>query len=129
MTLHSESDECLKEWIGSVVNKEAKRMAKKGSPSCLAKTDSDSLLQLSNQMIADELKEKASIMHTVLRSAIVTPRQNKKILNGESKDRSISAIAMASSVILKKRCSNLSAQAFRVGFILHFSGAKKMVNI
>ena len=66
---------------------EAKRMATKGSPSCLAKTDSDSLLELSNQIIVNELKEKAPIMHTVLRSAIVTPRQNKKILNGESKDR------------------------------------------
>ena len=94
---------------------------------CFFSMDCQFLLTLSDQKIVDELKAKAPIIHTLLRRAVILQRREAKISKGESKDISAPAIPMAASILLKKRSTSLSAQAYRVGFILHHSGAKKLV--
>ena len=102
-------------------------MASKKVPSFLSKTDPESLLGLPDQCIVSELKERAPFLHRVFQSAVMTKRRKMRLLNGQYEDTSIPAISMATSALLKKRCSYLSAQAFRIGFVLHHNGAKEMV--
>ena len=55
-------------------------------------------------------------------------RQARNVTEGLKPDRSLQAISMACSVLLESHCNTLSAQAYQVGFILHHSGAKKLVS-
>ena len=121
-------EQYVKQWIVSKVKKEAKTICRKKIPSVLQKTDPQSLLSLSDQTIVSELQEKAPILHTVLRATAVSQKWEQKIKMGKCTDVSIPGISMAASVVLKSGCSYLCAQAIRIGFVLHHSGAKKLVS-
>ena len=126
-TQHETFNENLISWIKSKVDEEASHLASPKLPSLFSSVDHQSLLTLSDQKIVDELKAKTPILHTILRGAVVPQRREAKICKGQSKDISAPAISMAASILLKKRSTSLSAQAYRVGFILHHSGEKKLV--
>ena len=62
-----------------------------------------------------------------LKAVVITKRNKKKIMSGLKKDTSNVAVSVAASVLLKKCCHSMNGQAYRVGFILHLSGAKELV--
>ena len=75
----------------------------------------------------EEFKQKAPVLYQLLYATVVTRKRYLQIKRGEETDTfSTPAISMVASVLLKNRDPKLCAQAYRVGFILHHSGAKKL---
>ena len=127
--VHSETFKtCFEVSLRKIVEQETQHLTSRKQPSILSKTDSESLLTFSDKKFADEIKERAPTVYRVLHAISTSKRQARNVTKGLKPDRSLQAISMACSVLLKSHCNTLSAQAYRVGFILHHSGAKKLVS-
>ena len=120
----------INDHITEMVQKESLNIASANNPSMLAKTDPKSLLEFTDEKFVEELRQKALVLYQVLFAAVVTRKRYLQIKRGEETDAfSKPAISMAASVLLKNRDQKLCAQAYRVGFILHHSGAKNLVSL
>ncbi len=127
--LHSATfKECFEVSLTKIVQQETQQLTSRKKPSILSKTDSESLLTFSDKKFVDEIRERAPTVYSVLHAISTSKRQARNVTKGLKPDRSLQAISMACSVLLKSHCNTLSAQAYRVGFILHHSGAKKLVS-
>eukprot|EP00112_Aurelia_sp_Birch-Aquarium-sp1_P023413 Seg6971.2 transcript_id=Seg6971.2/GoldUCD/mRNA.D3Y31 product="hypothetical protein" protein_id=Seg6971.2/GoldUCD/D3Y31 len=118
---------CLLKWIENTALDEASRMASSKNPSVLLKTGCDDLLKLKNDDIVNEFKERAPLSFLVLYANAVSRRRKKRILEGTSVDSSLKGLSMTIAVLMRMRCPMMSALSYKVSFILHHSGAKKMV--
>lgn len=103
-------------------------------PSILRDTTPEGLKQFTESAHVTELSERAPVLYTILSSAAGKPVISKaRNQNGENETNDESntatpAISMAASILLKKRCPQMSAQAYRFSTVLWHSGAKKQVS-
>lgn len=87
----------------------------------------EDIISFSEEKCETELKTKAPVFHGCMQAATVSANSKKKLEAGKTVNTS-SALTMAASVLLKRRCPQMSAQAYRfsIGVLWH-SGAKKQV--
>lgn len=103
-------------------------------PSILRDTTPEGLKQFTESAHVTELSERAPVLYTILSSASGKPVISKaRNQNGENETNDESntatpAISMAASILLKKRCPQMSAQAYRFSTVLWHSVAKKQVS-
>ncbi|CAH3165645.1 unnamed protein product, partial [Porites lobata] len=125
-------DALLEKVCGSVIE-ECKDLCSVRKPSILRDTTPEGLKQFTESAHVTELSERAPVLYTILSSAAGKPVISKaRNQNGENETNDESntatpAISMAASILLKKRCPQMSAQAYRFSTVLWHSGAKKQV--
>lgn len=127
-------DAILQKVRGTILT-ECKDLCSVNSPSMLRNTTPAGLKQFNESAHVAEFSERAPVLYSML-SAAVEKRGNistdiQDVENGnknESKSKAAPAISMAASVLLKKRCPQMSAQAYRLSTVLWHSGAKKQVS-
>ena len=123
----------LEKVCGSVIQ-ECKDLCSVRKPSILRDTTPEGLKQFTESAHVTELSERAPVLYTILSSAAGKPVISKaRNQNGENETNDESntatpAISMAASILLKKRCPQMSAQAYRFSTVLWHSGAKKQVS-
>ena len=99
------------------------------SPSIFSKVSSDDLVQLTDTAIIEELQERAPILSRCIKATTRSKRsmaEKEKAKKGE-KDKRIPAISLAVSILLRSRCSYMSANSYRMSTILWHSGVDKKV--
>ena len=120
--------EILRKVRGEIEN-ECHSLCSIKNPSLFRRSSPEDLISFSETKCAAELKEKAPVLHECLQAATISRESKKKMESGEKHSiNTSSAITVAASVLLKRRCAQMSAQAYRfsVGVMWH-SGAKKQV--
>lgn len=123
----------LEKVCGSVIQ-ECKDLCSVRKPSILRDTTPEGLKQFTDSAHVTELSERVPVRYTILSSAFGKPVISKaRNQNGENETNDESntatpAISMAASILLRKRCQQMSAQAFRFSTVLWHSGAKKQAN-
>ena len=83
-----------------------------------------------------ELDNRAPVLHAVLSSAVwKNPTVKENLTDVQEPNRAseqhakiVSPISVAKSILLKSRCPQMSAQAYRLSTVLWHSGAKKQVS-
>ncbi len=126
----SEDSECkieLNNWLENKIKDETSNIVSSKNKSVLAKIQPNDILNISNNDIVNEVKERAPLIYLVMKSIVISRRRKKKIQEGISQDTTNPNIAMAISVMMRVRCPFLSALAYKISFVLHHSGAKKQV--
>jgi len=127
--------DALLEKVRAAVTSECKDLCSVKTPSLLRNTSPTGLKQFSESAHVAELAERAPILYLLLSAAVGKPipqtAGNHDEENASSSDtdsnKTVPAISMAASVLLKTRCPQMSAQAYRVSTVLWHSGAKKQV--
>ena len=119
--------ELLAKVQGEIEN-ECQRLCSNKNPSLFRRSSPKDLISFSENKCETELNEKAPIFHNCLQAATICKETRKKMELGQKQCNTSSAITMAASVLLKRRCSQMCAQAYRfsIGVMWH-SGAKKQV--
>jgi signal-transduction protein with cAMP-binding, CBS, and nucleotidyltransferase domain len=111
------------------IQAECTALCSKKNPSILSKVSSDNLMQLTDTAIVKELHKRAPILSRCMEATTQSKRsmaeQRKGKKDGENKR--IPAISMAASILLRSRCSLMSANAYRMSTILWHSGVDKQV--
>jgi hypothetical protein len=98
------------------------------NPSMFRKCSSEDLVNFSERDCEIEMKVKAPTLFGCMLAATVSAKTKKKVESGRAKCNTAPAITMAASVLLKRRCPQMSAQAYRFSLgVLWHSGAKKQV--
>ena len=111
------------------IQAECTALCSKKNPSILSKVSSDNLMQLTDTAIVKELQERAPILSrcmiatTQSKRSMAQQRKGKK----DGKNKNIPAISLAASILLRSRCSLMSANAYRMSTILWHSGIDKKV--
>lgn len=102
------------------IGQECQQLCSIKSP-MLRKCDPHSLSTFCDEEFEKELQLRAPVFHSCLTTAIIDNKHKKGKLIAP-------AITMAASILLKQRCPQMSAQAYRyaIGVLWH-SGAKKQV--
>lgn len=99
-------------------------------PSILRKTKAKQLQEFSERK-CEELKTRAPTLHGCIRSVTTSSKKRRKIEKGSNNDEQNDAapISLAASIVLlKQRCPQTSAIAYRFSLgVLWHSGAKKQV--
>ncbi len=117
----------LKKWMEDKISAEVSAVVSIKNPSILSKTDCNALLNLRNEDIVCELKERAPTLYLALYSAVNSQKRRNMISEGHSDDKSPTSLAMALSILMRRRNPTLTALSYRVSMVLHHSGAKKKV--
>ena len=119
--------ELLTKVRGEIEN-ECQTLCSNKNPSLFRRSSPQDLISFSENECESELKEKAPVFHMCLQAATICRETRKKMESGQKQCNTSSAITMAASVLLKRRCSQMCAQAYRfsIGVMWH-SGAKKQV--
>ena len=127
-------DELLQKVCKSI-NEECKELCSTKSPSVLRDVSPLGLKQFTEATHVAELATRAPVLYAVLSSAVgknPTVKENFDVQepNPTSKQRTkiLPPISMAASILLKSRCPQMSAQAYRLSTVLWHSGAKKQVS-
>lgn len=107
----------LEKVCGSVIQ-ECKDLCSVRKPSILRDTTPEGLKQFTDSAHVTELSERVPVRYTILSSAFGKPVISKaRNQNGENETNDESntatpAISMAASILLRKRCQQMSAQIF-----------------
>lgn len=112
---------CLLKKVESEIQEECSSLCSKKSPSMLANTSPDHIISLKDESIVGELQERAPTLHRCLAAAVTSKRK------GSKKKNATAALSMASSVLLRCRNPQLSANAYRLSVLLWHGGAQKQV--
>ena len=106
------------------IGRECQQLCSTRSMSLLQKCKPEDLVTFSDAKFQDELRERAPVFYSCLHEATMSTRQQRR----KQEHSAAPPITMAASVLLKQRCSKMSAQAYRfsIGVLWH-SGAKKQV--
>ena len=111
------------------IQAECTALCSRKSPSIFSKVSSDDLMQLTDTAIVEELQERAPILSRCIKATTRSKRsmaEKEKAKKGE-KDKRIPAISLAVSILLRSRCSYMSANSYRMSTILWHSGVDKKV--
>ena len=117
---------------GPDINKESSSLCSDKKPSILKQTKANDLIRFSEKKCEEKLAERALTLYGCLGSCVASLKRRKK--NKDENGRKISGIntapiAFAASILLRQRCPQMSAIAYRfsIGVLWH-SGAKKQVH-
>ncbi|PFX13265.1 hypothetical protein AWC38_SpisGene22668 [Stylophora pistillata] len=105
------------------INKESSALCSTKDPSILRKTKASDLIEFSDSTCEEELKGKAPILYGCLYNVAsdYTKKENER-----KKARLAAPISLATSILVKQRCPQMSAIAYRFALgVLWDSGAKK----
>lgn len=104
-------------------------------PSVLRDVSPQGLKQFTETTHVAELATRAPVLYAVLSSAVGKNHTVKENLDvqepnttSEQRTKIVPPISMAASILLKSRCPQMSAQAYRLSTVLWHSGAKKQVS-
>ena len=114
------SDFVKKELIKLVlkdIEKETTELCSKKNPSCLRKTDKDSMLLFNVEKLSSEVKERAPLFHSILSVACI----NSKSRASQPSNIDFGAIAMASAVCLRNRSRYMIVMQLLITTILYHS--------
>ena len=126
-------DALLEKVCGSVIE-ECKDLCSVKKPSILRNTTPEGLKQFTESANVTELSERTPVLYTILSSAAGKPvlskagNQNGENGANDESNTAAPAMSMAVSILLKKRCPQMSARAYRFSTVLWHSGAKKQVS-
>ena len=127
-------DELLQR-VCSSINEECKMLCSTRRPSVLRDVSPLGLKQFTETNHVAELATRAPVLYAVLSSAVGKNPTVKESLDvqepnttSEQCTKIVPPISMAASILLKSRCPQMSAQAYRLSTVLWHSGAKKQVS-
>ena len=131
-----ELEECVLQRVEKSIQKECKDLCGRRQPSLLRATSPDSLIKLTDIQLNEEVRTRAPTLHRFLGAAALNERSQWKakagIIKGEksanaNNDQSIPAVSMASSLLLRARCPEMSANAYRFSTLLWHASCEKQV--
>ena len=131
-----ELEECVLQRVEESIQKECKDFCGRKQPSLLRATSPDSLINLTDIQLNEEVRTRAPTLHRFLRAAALNERSQWKAKEGRIKgekssntdnDRSIPPVSMASSLLLRARCPQMSANAYRLSTLLWHASCEKQV--
>ena len=128
-------DELLQKVCSSISDK-CKELCSTKSPSVLRDVSPLGLREFTETTHVAELDNRAPVLHAVLSSAVwKNPTVKENLTDVQEPNRAseqhakvVSPISVATSILLKSRCPQMSAQAYRLSTVLWHSGAKKKVS-
>ena len=106
----------LTELMARDIDKECNKLCSKKNPSCLRKTDKESILSFTMQQLYEELEEKAPIFHRMLHAASINKRSQCRTSNAELLN---AGTAMAAAICLRNRSKNMIAVQLIVTIFLY----------
>jgi hypothetical protein len=104
--------------IAKDIDNECIQLCSNKNPSCLRKTDKESLLSFTTEKLYDELRERAQLFHSVLSAACVSSRSRSKAPQNEIIH---AATAMAAAVCLRNRSKFMIAVQLMITIFLYHS--------
>ncbi|KAJ7389081.1 hypothetical protein OS493_033663 [Desmophyllum pertusum] len=108
----------LTEVMARDVEKEASHLSSKKEPSCLRKTDKESMLSFSMEKLSDEIKDRAPLFYSLLSAACINSRSRA---NKSSGNTDFGAVAMAAAVCLRNRSRYMIAAQLLVTIFMYHS--------
>lgn len=100
------------------IDKECTQLCSKKNPSCLRKTDKESLLSFTMEKFYDELRERAPLFHSMMSAASVNSRSRSKAPENEVLH---AGTAMAAAVCLRNRSKFMIAVQLVITIFLYHS--------
>ena len=131
-----ELEECVLQRVEKSIQKECKDLCGRKQPSLLRATSPESLIKLTDIQLNEEVRTRAPTLHRFLRAAALNEHSQWKAKEGRNKgkkfgntdnDRSIPAVSMASSLLLRACCPEMSANAYRLSILLWHASCEKQV--
>lgn len=116
--------ENIKEQICAEIAEEAKLLCSSRSPSLLRTPTKETLQNFSWELIGKEIKEKAPLLHGVLKSVAVPKISQKKGRGSTSRDP---GVLLAAGVLLKVRDPAMSLIPYLISLLLKAAGTSKKV--
>ena len=116
--------------VNSEIDEECSSVCSEKEPSILRKTKAKQLTEFSERKCEEELKTRAPTLYGCIRSVTTSSKKRRKIEKGSNNDEQNDAapISLAAFILLKQRCPQMSAIAYRFSLgVLWHSGAKKQV--
>ena len=110
------------------IDKESSSLCSEKAPSILRQTKGGDLIKFSEQMLKEEMESRAPTLYGCLCSSASSTKTKKKEQDGNGNRKSEVPVVVAASILLRQRCPQMSAIAYRfsIGVLWH-SGAKKQV--
>lgn len=108
----------LIELMARDVDKECTQLCSKKDPSCLRKTDKESMLSFTMEKVYEELKVKAPLLHCLLAAASTNRRSRSKAPQTEVLH---AGTAMAAAICLRNRSKFMSAVQLLITIFLYHS--------
>ena len=122
-----EAEKCIKDCVIDNMNNELQTLS---SSSILKNTNPNDLTLFSLKDFEKELIEKAPDTIHMLKIICISKRKQKRNGNLEQGESSLeTVISTIAAMVLHSRCPELSALAYRIGLIVRFSGAGRMVRV
>lgn len=141
MLQHKNVEEVILRKVENMIQNECQDLCAKKNPSILRSTGPDHLVKLRDVQVHNELRDRAPTLHRFLRAAAFNKRaqrkkervdggrRNRVVGKNVRKDRSVPAVSMAGSLLLRCRSTEMSANAYRISALLWHAGAEKQVGI
>lgn len=131
---NSKEKSYMKDIFITQLDSELQTLCSTKNSSVLSESNGEELLQFSLEKFDSELQSKAPITNEVLECLCASSRQKKKKrASGEMSERTIkktlSVKLMVASMLLNCRCPRLSVLSSRIGLIVRYSGAGRMVSL
>lgn len=122
-----EAQKCIKDCVIDNLNNELQTLS---SSNILKNTNPNDLTLFSLKDFEKELIEKAPDTIHMLKIICISKRKQKRNGNLEQRESSLETVIstiLIAAMVLHSRCPELSALAYRIGLIVRFSGAGRMV--
>ena len=117
----------LTELMARDIDKEVSQLCSKKEPSCLRKTDKNSMLSFTMEKLSGEIRGRAPLFHFLLSAACINPRSKAK-KDSESKD--FGSVAMAAAICLRNRSRYMIAvQLLLTIFLYHSNWLVRVLNL
>ncbi len=108
------------------INKECCSLCSVKNASIFRKTSKEDMLNFSWQNVANELEEKAPILHTFLKAASTPAKRSD---HQHAKSKWLSGTCMAAAVLLKNRSRYMTAVQLLITVIIQHSGLMVISNL
>ena len=113
------------------IQAECSSLCSRKNPSVLCQISPSDIVGLKDCAFDRELKERSPILHSVLNEAVISTKAKNRLKKDDTKNKGTSAriqtVCLAASLLLRKRCSAMSAIAYRMSTMLWHGGVKTQV--
>lgn len=113
------------------IQAECSNLCSSKNPSLLRHISPSDIVEFQDRAFDRELKERSPILHSVLKETVISTKAKNRIKKDDTKstinDSYIATVCLAASLLLRKRCSAMSAIAYRMSTMLWHGGVKTQV--
>ena len=101
------------------IERETTNLCSRKEPSCLRRTDKESMVNLTLENVTEEVRRRAPLFYSVLSASSTNVRSERRAQKPQS---NFAAVGMAAAICLKNRCREMVAVQLLLTTLLYHSG-------